>query len=180
MKTAARLFPALPPAALVAACLIAARGLPRESLPATGHDEDHAGHVIPAHKPKTFPDAVRRLRELNDSDRPRRGRRATRLVDRREDLECRAGHRQLAPRDRRRQRHARAALERSERPVRDARRGLPGDPSPARRSTDAHSRVDDAARAISDLESLLAAADPRWFAGDAKAGAATSTEARPC
>ena len=33
----------------------------------SGHDnEDHAGHVIPAHKPKTFPDAVRRLRELND------------------------------------------------------------------------------------------------------------------
>ena len=29
-------------------------------------DEDHAGHVIPAHKPKSFPDAVRRLRELND------------------------------------------------------------------------------------------------------------------
>ena len=30
----------------------------------------------------------------------------------------------------------------------------------------ARSRVEDAARAISDLESLLAAADPRWFAGD--------------
>ena len=32
-----------------------------------GHDEDHIGHVIPAHKPKTFPDAVHRLRELNDA-----------------------------------------------------------------------------------------------------------------
>jgi hypothetical protein len=30
------------------------------------HEEEHVGHVIPAHKPKTFPDAVRRLRELND------------------------------------------------------------------------------------------------------------------
>jgi hypothetical protein len=27
-------------------------------------DEHHAGHVIPAHKPKTFPDAVNRLRGL--------------------------------------------------------------------------------------------------------------------
>jgi hypothetical protein len=27
--------------------------------------EEHAGHVIPAHKPKDFPTAVRRLRELN-------------------------------------------------------------------------------------------------------------------
>jgi hypothetical protein len=33
--------------------------------PGHGNDE-HAGHVIPAHKPKTFPDAARRLRELND------------------------------------------------------------------------------------------------------------------
>lgn len=28
--------------------------------------EEHAGHVIPVHKPKDFPSAVRRLRELND------------------------------------------------------------------------------------------------------------------
>jgi hypothetical protein len=28
------------------------------------HDGEHAGHVVPAHKPKDFPAAVRRLREL--------------------------------------------------------------------------------------------------------------------
>ena len=45
-----------------------ARGLPRGEFSGRGqgHDEEHAGHVIPAHKPRTFPDAVRRLRELND------------------------------------------------------------------------------------------------------------------
>ena len=38
-------------------------GLPRGASPgdAEGHDEGHAGHVIPAHKPKTFPGAVRRF-----------------------------------------------------------------------------------------------------------------------
>ena len=30
------------------------------------HEDEHAGHVIPAHKPKAFPAAVHRLRELND------------------------------------------------------------------------------------------------------------------
>jgi hypothetical protein len=30
-----------------------------------GEEDEHRGHVIPAHKPRTFPDAVRRLRELN-------------------------------------------------------------------------------------------------------------------
>lgn len=29
--------------------------------------DDHAGHVIPAHKPKTFPEAVRRLKTLDEA-----------------------------------------------------------------------------------------------------------------
>ena len=53
------------------ACLIGLAGChaenPRDN--ANGHEEEHAGHVIPAHKPKTFPDAVHRLRELNDQFR---------------------------------------------------------------------------------------------------------------
>ncbi len=32
---------------------------------ASHHDDEPAGHVIPAHKPKDFPSAVRRLREWN-------------------------------------------------------------------------------------------------------------------
>src|SRR3954468_1840621 len=54
----------------IAACLLASAGCrqgrsPGDS-PANDHDEEHVGHVIPAHKPKSFPDAVRALRELND------------------------------------------------------------------------------------------------------------------
>jgi hypothetical protein len=51
----------------LAACLLALAGCGGDESrgPGPGGD-DHAGHVIPAHKPKTFPDAVRRLRELND------------------------------------------------------------------------------------------------------------------
>jgi hypothetical protein len=54
--------------ALAIICLIALAGCQAENSPgdANGHDEDHAGHIIPAHKPKNFPDAVRRLRDLND------------------------------------------------------------------------------------------------------------------
>ena len=50
-----------------AACLVAVAGCGEGSSLGDDHDHDHehAGHVIPAHKPRTFPDAVRRLRELN-------------------------------------------------------------------------------------------------------------------
>ena len=47
---------------------LARRGLRRDRSPGgtRSHEDEHAGHVIPAHKPKTFPAAVHRLRELND------------------------------------------------------------------------------------------------------------------
>ena len=88
MKTASSLFQASRTGRLSsAACLIALVGLPRRALSrrAAGHDEDHVGHVIPAHKPKTFPDAVRRLRELNDQIGRIVAEGQPRLVDRRED-----------------------------------------------------------------------------------------------
>ena len=54
-------------ALIMAACLLAQAGCrsggPAEESP--GHDDNHAGHVIPAHKPRDFPTAVRRLQELN-------------------------------------------------------------------------------------------------------------------
>jgi hypothetical protein len=37
----------------------------RHSPGEADHDDDHAGHVIPAHKPKDFPSAVAKLRVLN-------------------------------------------------------------------------------------------------------------------
>ncbi|MGP0066803.1 MAG: hypothetical protein ACLQGP_24835 [Isosphaeraceae bacterium] len=55
-------------AALVAACLLGLAGCRGGHSPGQAEDghEDHVGHVIPAHKPKAFPQAVHRLRELND------------------------------------------------------------------------------------------------------------------
>jgi hypothetical protein len=51
---------------LVAAFLIAWAGCRGGQSPGEAEaPEEHAGHVIPAHKPKDFPSAVRRLRELN-------------------------------------------------------------------------------------------------------------------
>jgi hypothetical protein len=40
-------------------------GRDRGSAGAPDDHQVHAGHVIPAHKPKAFPDAVRRLEELD-------------------------------------------------------------------------------------------------------------------
>jgi hypothetical protein len=53
-------------ALLVAALLLAPAGCQGEHSPGEANDDDHVGHVIPAHKPKAFPQAVARLRELND------------------------------------------------------------------------------------------------------------------
>jgi hypothetical protein len=66
--TNSRLFASVCRAAFAAAWWIALFGCRAENSPGdvNGHAEAHAGHVIPAHKPKAFPDAVRRLRALND------------------------------------------------------------------------------------------------------------------
>ena len=68
METITRLTVAIRRTTLATLCLIVLVGCHAENSPgnANGHEDDHAGHVIPAHKPRTFPDAVRRLRELND------------------------------------------------------------------------------------------------------------------
>ena len=68
MKTMTRIFTPTRRAAVATTCLIILAGCHARNSPgdAEEHEEEHIGHVIPAHKPKTFPDAVRRLRELND------------------------------------------------------------------------------------------------------------------
>jgi hypothetical protein len=52
-----------------ATCLLATGGCQDDHVASAEHEPEHehekAGHVIPAHKPKTFPEAVRRLRELH-------------------------------------------------------------------------------------------------------------------
>jgi hypothetical protein len=53
-------------AIVAAVCLLAWAGCRPSPSPGNRDDqEDHAGHAIPAHKPKNFPNAVHRLRELN-------------------------------------------------------------------------------------------------------------------
>jgi hypothetical protein len=68
VETKSRIVTAAFRSALLLVGLLARAGCHAEnsSGEANGNEEEHTGHVIPAHKPKTFPDAVRRLRELNE------------------------------------------------------------------------------------------------------------------
>jgi hypothetical protein len=117
--------------------------------------DEHTGHVIPAHKPRTFPDAVRRLRELNDQlaraaapgDAPLNIALdiATWLPEIAADSEM-----PKAPWD---EVNARSAVL-----VSDYQAILAAAPA-----DDRAGRLRDAGGAISGLEKLLAAADPKWF-----------------
>ncbi len=55
------------------ACLLPVAGCDsaRSQGEAGRHDEHHIGHVIPAHKPRSFPQAVARCRELNNQIKER-------------------------------------------------------------------------------------------------------------
>jgi hypothetical protein len=170
VKTAGRIL-ALAHRLAVATILLGLAGCRGEHSPGEDHDHDHIGHVIPAHKPRAFPEAVRRLRELND--RLARG-----TVD---------GQPAAAPDDR----TLNIALDIANwLPEIAAESDMPEKPwnevnarSAAivadyqtilsRTAADAKSgAVSDAGRAISDLETLLAGADLRWFAGPEKQGTA--------
>jgi hypothetical protein len=56
-------------AVAVLAILLAAAGCDRDRRSGGVPDDhgEHSGHVIPAHKPGTFPDAVRRLKTLDEA-----------------------------------------------------------------------------------------------------------------
>jgi hypothetical protein len=146
--------------------LLSIAGCRSESKPGAEEEEEHAGHVIPAHKPKSFPEAVHRLTALSE-----------RIV------------RQVAAGQ------TRALVDNTTLPIAlDIVLWLPeiaadSDlPEPiwdevAKRSADlvtryqavlrdterggAHSAAGvaakDAARTIADLEAVLAKSDPRWF-----------------
>ncbi len=173
MKTRFCDFDPMYRAALVAVGLLASEGCGGEHPP-VGAGEDHIGHVIPAHKPAAFPDAIRRLRELNDQ-----------FV--RDGIASSAG----ASPD---QKLLHIALDianwlpeiaadsdlpeapwndvnvRSATIVADYQAIVSGDAANVR------GEVENAGAEIGKLETILLAADPRWFAGSIRVGAASSSD----
>jgi hypothetical protein len=147
--------------AIGAACWLVVAGCGGEHSP--GEDHEHVGHVIPAHKPRTFPDAVRRLRELNDrfahdaAQRPPDEPTLNIALDIANWLPEIAAESEMpeGPWD---EVNARSAAL-----VSDYRTMLSATAADGRDAL-----VRDAGEAISGLESVLAAADPRWFAGPEK------------
>jgi hypothetical protein len=164
MKTTTRIMTMACRAAIGAACLLGVAGCRQQASPGDSHGQASTGHVIPAHKPKTFPDAVLRLREMNDR--------------------ISHGLREEQPGSSRDQKTLQMALDvanwlpeiaadsdmpekpwndvntRSEALVADYEAILSAPPT-----NDPTGAVRDAGQVISDLETLLAAADPHWFAG---------------
>jgi len=177
VKTTIRLFTTANRAALAAVCLIGLGGCRGDHSPgeANGSDENHAGHVIPAHKPKTFPEAVRSLKKLNDQ-----------IV-----REVAAGQ-PGAPADEKTVHHAldvanwlpeiAADSDMPEKPwneVNTRSAALVGDYKTVLSGVAAGNTVHalhDAEKEIADLASLLDASDNRWFAGTAKVAETPSSQ----
>jgi hypothetical protein len=169
VKTTIRPFTTVYRAALAAVCLFGLGGCRGDHSPgdAKGGDEDHVGHVIPAHKPKTFPEAVRSLKKLNDQ-----------IV-----REVAAGQPGASADDK----TVRLALDVANwLPEIAARSDMPENPwnevnarsaalvghyktvlSGVAAGNTVHA-LRDADKEIADLASLLDASDNRWFAGNAK------------
>ncbi len=172
METRCRIFTVAYPSAFLAACLLAPAGCREQgSAGAAGHDDEHAGHVIPAHKPRTFPDAVRRLRELNDQIVRNTGDGRTGTSSQQKTLQVALDIANWLP-------EIAADCDMPEAPwnkVHAQSAALVADYQTiisTGASGNVRQRVDGAGKAIAELEALLAAADPRWFAGNQKVAGA--------
>lgn len=172
MQTRTRVLRVAYRSAVLAIGLVTVAGCHGENSPgaADGHEEGHAHHEIPAHKPKTFPDAVRRLRELNGQILSNLAGGGTGTSPEDKSLQFALDTANWLP-------EIAADCDMPEEPwnkvtaqsatlVADyqaiASAGASGDP---------RQRVDDAGKAITELEALLAAADPKWFTGNDRAAA---------
>ena len=170
MKTTTYFFIPACRAALVAGCLLVLVGC-RGEHPPGDRQEDHVGHVIPAHKPKAFPQAVSRLRELNDqfvraagvgkAEAPPDEKALHIALDIANWLPEIAADSDMpeAPWN---EVNARSAAI-----VADYQAIVSGDAGNVR------GEVESAGVEIGKLEELLRSADPRWFAGPNKAEAAS-------
>ena len=166
-------FPSPPRRVAVAmVCLIALAGCRAQNSPgeAKGHEEEHAGHVIPAHKPTAFPDAVRRLRELNDQFL-RQG--TSDLSETSTDpktlqitLDIANWLPEIAADSDMPETPWNEVNTRSARLVADYQSLISGSPADARRE------LDQANVEIANLEKLLLASQPRWFLETGKVVAA--------
>jgi hypothetical protein len=169
MKTTLWLFTPAARAACAAAGLLVLDGCRGEHSP--GDAEEHVGHVIPAHKPKAFPEAVRRLRELNDQLSRNRvppqpgslpGDKTLHIA-----LDIANWLPEIAADSDLPETPWNEVNSRSEALVADYRAILAGAPT-----GDTPKRLENAGVAIAGLESVLAAADPKWFSGPEKPGEA--------
>lgn len=151
-------------AIVVAVCLLPWAGCRPDHSPGEGPDHDeHAGHVIPAHKPKDFPDAVRRLRELNrtigaklaagEAGSLRDGRTLPIALDIANWLPEIAADSDMPEKPWDEVNARSGAL------VADYQKLMAG------AATDAAAVLKDADRSVADLDRLLAGADPSWFDG---------------
>lgn len=169
MKTTTCFFiPALR-AAFVAGCLLMLAGCGDHSP--GDSQEDHVGHVIPAHKPKAFPQAVGRLRELNDQFvRDLGAGKAGASPDEKAlhiALDIANWLPELAADSDMPEAPWDEVNARSAAIVADYQAIVSGDAANVR------GEVESAGVEIGKLEELLRSADPRWFAGPNGAGAAS-------
>ncbi len=161
----------------MAGCLLVLAGCRGEHSPGESNDseEDHIGHVIPAHKPKTFPQAVDRLRELNDQFlRDGGAGKAGSSLDEKNlhiALDIANWLPEIAADSDMPKPPWDEVNVRSAAIVADYRAIVSGDAGNVR-SEVAHAGVE-----IGKLEALLLSSDPRWFAGPNKAGAASLSTA---
>jgi hypothetical protein len=153
--------------ALLAACLLALSGCGEGDSPGDTHGqgEEHAGHVIPAHKPKSYPNAVRGLRDLNDKISRSVVKGQPDADTLRVALDVATWLPEIAADSDMPEAQWNAVNSRSSALVEDYQELLKDN------SGNARGVVEDANVKIGDLEQLLLASDPRWFAGAGRGAA---------
>jgi hypothetical protein len=149
---------------LVAVLLFACTGCRGDQSP--GESEEHAGHLIPAHKPKDFPSAVHRLRDLNGLIASKVAQRKARSLVAEKTLPIALDIAnwlpEIAADSNMPESPWNEVNDRSSALVADYQKLMEGaeiNDSPA----DASALATDAGATIKALETLLDSADPRWF-----------------